>query len=755
MLQIFVPQLKVQKDRNLMRDTDFRMAKYSRRGIVLNFFAFLMCLAAGSFYEQAHQLAVMLTVGLLLITLLRGYFLFRFDSLYARAPARWRNQYFMVSFLGAAWWSFILVSVTWVVGMRDETPLLWLYTIVFYSATSNAFAPYRLFLTYYHFIGQVPTAIAAILLGTLDGYLYGTMMLVFYLMLNHQGRSVADAYWDRLEANYALRQKAKNLEVEKRDTQAVVELNNEFMTNLGHELRTSLNDVIGALSLLDDSELDPKQRELLTLAAKASERQLGLVNNVMDFSRIATKELVLDTTVFNLRRLLEAVVEELAIEAHQQGVELDFVLDRALPQRVRGDAVRLSQILTHLISNAIKFSEQGEVVMEAVFHRQTDMEGELEVFINDEGRGMTVADQQELFNAFAKLETTQAGTGLGLAICKGLAECMGGSAGMTAEPGLGNQLWLKVRLQIAGKQSAVFKPHPKLRGNRCLLLDVPSKIEDSLLRELEPWGLAMEVVKGHNEAWERLERALSEHHPFDLLLLYNSLQNLKGIEFSKALCANAAMASLKQIIAVSGKQALSPEVEQLLKDNPQVAVIHKPLRRDKLYETFKRLLLDADTIKESEDGIAHDHGQGIGQHVLLVEDHRVNQMVAEGMLKKLGYSVTVASNGREALTAYGERRFDVVLMDCQMPEMDGYMATREIRNRELARESTKEPKQRVPIIAMTAHAAEGDQARCLAAGMDDYLAKPVRYDQLETRLKRWLGGGPVEEEPRKANSSSP
>ncbi|TQV81265.1 response regulator [Exilibacterium tricleocarpae] len=734
-LQLFVPQSKVQKDRKVMRDTDSRMAKYSRRGIVLNFLAFLLCLGAGSFLELAQELAMVLLLGLLLITLVRGYFLFRFDALYPRAPARWRNQYFIVSFIGAAWWSFILVSVTSVVGMRNETPLLWLYTVVFYSATANAFAPYRQFVTYYQFIGQVPAAVAALLLGTPEGYLYGAMMLVFYLMLYHQGRGVCDAFWDRLEANYTLKQKAESLEEEKRDTQATVELNNEFMTNLGHEFRTSLNDVIGALSLLEDSQLTPKQRDLLTLAEKASERQLHLVNNVMDFSRITARELVLDVSVFNLRRHIETIIAEVASEAHQQGVALNHIIDPALPMRARGDAERLGQMLSHLISNAVKFSERGEVTVEAGFKFSGADEGELSVTVSDEGQAIQIADEEEMFDAFATADTTNAGTGLGLAICKGLAECMGGSVGTRREE-QGSSLWLKVRLQLAGEQPQVLVTNPKLKGRRILLVGTPAKIVDSTLQELESWGLAPEAVDSHETALRRLDAASDSEHPFDAVLIYNQLQRLDGLTLSNTLCRDTRLADLKQILVITALQSEDDDLRALLAAQPQVSTLTRPLFRQPLHDLLNQLLFDTAAADKAAASAGHNHSQGLGQTVLLVEDHRVNQMVAEGMLKKLGYGVKVANNGREALDLLAGAEVDLVLMDCQMPEMDGFVATQRIRN--LEARGTED--RHIPIIAMTAHAAEGDETRCLAAGMDDYLPKPVRYDQLESRLKRWLGG---------------
>src|SRR5690606_918991 len=216
MFQFFVPASKVQKDRQIMRDTDARVAKYSRRGLILNFIVFVLCLAFGDFYEREHTLAVVLVTGLLLVTLLRSYYLFRFDALYARAPTRWRNQYFIASCLGAGWRSVLLVSLACVQGMQDESLVMWLYSVVFYSTFADVYAPYRQFLTIYLFIGQVTAALTAIALGTVEGALYGFIMLMFFMMISHQAKVTSITYWERLEAHYALHERARGLEYEQR-----------------------------------------------------------------------------------------------------------------------------------------------------------------------------------------------------------------------------------------------------------------------------------------------------------------------------------------------------------------------------------------------------------------------------------------------------------------------------------------------------------------------------------------------------------
>lgn len=734
MLQLFTPESKVQKDRKIMRETDARMAKYSRRSLVLNVGAFALCLLFGDFYHVAETLATLLAAGLLILTLWRGYYLFRFDALYPRAPARWRNRYFIASFLGAIWWSGILVSLTWTLGMESETPILWLYTVVLLSSVANVFAPYRQYLSYYLFLAQIPVAITAVMLGTVEGYMYGIMMVVLFLSLNHQGQITSKTYWERLEANYHLKQRTKDLEEENLGSQAAIDLKNELLTNLGHEFRTSLSDVLGALSLLKSSNIDTKQQELLTLAEKASERQLGLVNNVIDFSRIAAKELVLDIAVFNLRRHLEEQIQELALEAHQQGVELHYRFDADLPIRVKGDTNRLTEVLSNLVSHATKFSEQGQVLIEVEFRYDSDDAGELQVTISDYRNA--VEEGAEPVSANTEFSETKR-AGVGLAICKALAECMDGTVREICDEGEGRKLFLNIRLKAPIKQTQQFNIHPKLQTYRILLMDPPKPMADNLIEELESWGLAVETVNDQTRAEQRLDDASNSDHPFDLILLFAGLKDLDVLTFSRELSASPDLANLKQILAVSQLQQRDEQLQKHLESAQQVAMIGKPVLRQSLLKAINDLLFDRSNSDEERKRAFTPLTDATGKHILLVEDHRVNQMVAQGMLKKLGYTVTLAGNGREALNAMNDEAFDLILMDCQMPEMDGYMATQEIRSQE----SNQGEDHHIPIIAMTANAAEGDQSRCFAAGMDDYLPKPVRYEELESRLAHWLGSG--------------
>ncbi|MGD8174338.1 response regulator [Marinimicrobium sp. ARAG 43.8] len=729
-LQLFTPTSKVQKDRQIMRDTDARVAKYSRRGLVVNFIVAVSCLTLGRFFHDFQTLSIVLIIGLLLVTLLRAYYLFRFDTLYARAPARWRNQYFAASFLGAAWWAFILVSLTWLRGMEDETLIMWLYSIVFYSSVSNVFAPYRRFLRVYLFIGQVPAALTAVMLLSVEGHLYGSIMLVFYIMLAHQAKVTSDTYWERLEANYALRERAKGLEFEQRSSKAAIELKNEFLVNLGQEFRASLNDILGTLALVDDDQLPERHRELLLLASNAAERQLDLVNNVVDFSKITTRSLVLEDSAFNLRRLLDKLVQDFALEAHQQGIELNYLFDKDLPRRVQGDATRLSQILGTLMTYAVKQAGMEEILVEAVFHQGAEEAGELQIIIGDASRtGANDSEETESGDS-------ESLRGIGLSICKGLAECMGGSVNLLSGGESGKRIVINVQLDVLTYQDNETTDQ-RLRGKQVMLVEVPEVVAPSLVEQLAHWGVKASRVATRKQALTQLQNAADKGVVPDMVLIYNELGGFEALTLSRDIASSPGLEALPQMIAMSLLQRDADEVKSHLQRYPHVSCIEKPIVHRKLRETLIHRLLSHET---PEDALVEEEEEAplpsSSRRVLLVEDQRVSQMVISGMLKKLGCQVQVASNGKEALSALEKEKFDLVLMDCDMPELDGPAATERLRASE-----KDEGAARLPIVAMTSDTSEEEQARCLAAGVNDHLSKPVRYEALQAHLDQWLGKG--------------
>ncbi|MGH1374576.1 MAG: response regulator [Cellvibrionaceae bacterium] len=745
---LFTANSKVQKDRAIMRETDTRMAKYSRRGLIVNFLAYLLCLSIGYLTVMAPTMAVVLTVGLIVTTLARAGFLFRFESLYNCGPARWRAWFFISTLLGAAWWSIILVSFTLTLGMIGETPILWLYTIIFFSTTIHVTSPFKVFSQIYLALTLVPPILAACFVGGFDGYMYAVMMLVFVGMLYHQIDVLEGSYWERFEAIYSLRQKARNLEAEKMDVDASVDLNSRFLVNLGHEFRTSLNDILGGVSLLTETNLEGPQRDMLKLTQKAAERQLDLVNNIVDFSRINNRKLVLDHAVFNLRSQLEHWIDDLAVDAHQQGVEVDYEMHSAIPLRAHGDANRIGQVFKNLFANAIQFSDQGSIHIDIDFKRECDRTGFLEVLLVDKlsrlaaeegavpARKSVANDEvivvEDPSNAEAGAVTTRT-TGLWYSICKGLSECMGGSVDIDSAAGQETHYRLRLPLRAAGQQNITISSHPKLQGCNALLIHTDLEFGSSHQREIREWGVNLQSVTDFESAQELIEGSQGGDTAIQLVLI-NLHQDWESAQaFALWLLMAPETRNLPLVFLLNHNHLNNTELLKFIKTHSKVHYHYRPVMRQKLHDLMSHAILGKPLIRKKVD--KHRATDGGGHEILLVDDHRVNQMVAEGMLKKIGYRVAIASNGLEAVKMFKKGTASVVLMDCQMPEMDGFEATRQIRK--LEEEAGGDS--HIPIIAMTAHTDDGDQSLCFACGMDDYLAKPVRYDVLESHLLRWLG----------------
>jgi signal transduction histidine kinase/CheY-like chemotaxis protein len=719
MLQFFTPENKIQKDRLLMRDTDSRLAKYSRRGLILNFIVFVLCLFFGEFAEKEFNTAIVLVTGLLLVTLVRSYYLFRFDTLYARAPARWRNQYFFASCLGAAWWSVILVTLTWVQGMRGETLVMWLYSVVFYSSVSNVFSPYRRFLTLYLGIGQLPAAITAIALGTVDGLMYGCIMLTFYLMLIYQGRMASIAYWERLETHVALRDRAQGLEVEKQHSQAQIQLKNEFLVSLGQEIRESIGDVMGTLARIDENQLSEHHRELLAAANKAAGRQVDLVNNIVDFSKITTRTLVLENVEFDLRRNLEKLVQDFSLDAHQQGIELYYSFDVNLPLRVKCDVARLNQILAALLHHTLKYSRLEHVFVEARFLQEQDDMGQLQVVISDNEKGASDSGARE---------TVQ--KEIGVAISKGLAECMGGSIHVREHKHHGKYLIINIPIQVISHEEHRLGWEQKMRGKRILFVDLPDNNAHTLQEEVRSWGAEVSSVKGRDALLERLNSTVASGQMSDLIVIVSRLDNMNALALSQAVVSVPAYAATKQIIAMSILQSDTPEMRQHVRAHPHITVIEKPIMRKRLYDVALHKLFG--TGLEQSASIERRLLSVDSPRALLISGQRVDQMVTSAMLKKMGCYVQTVETMSAAIEGIAQESFDVVLI-----EQDASDALDEHALHKFRHHIEQHASRYVPMVAIASHHPDG-AVDPVVEELDDVIYKPLRYDEMVDRLTVWL-----------------
>ncbi|HEY8940822.1 MAG TPA: response regulator, partial [Cellvibrio sp.] len=461
-------------------------------------------------------------------------------------------------------------------------------------------------------------------------------------------------------------------------------------------------------------------------ANKAAGRQIDLVNNVVDFSKITTKTLVLEEVEFDLRRTLEKFVQDFTLDAHQQGIELYYMFDPNMPLRVKGDVARLNQILATLLNHTLKASRIEHVFIEARFHQEQDDFGELQVILSDSEKNVAGENDPEAQESEHN--------GIGLAICKGLAECMGGSIHLRENKNRGNRIFINVALQVVSHDERRFGSEQKLRGKRALLVDLPDSNANALADEINAWGMSTQIVAGQEHAVSRLIEQAGAGTPFDLVLIFTKLNNMNGLALSREIVSHPEIAAVKQIIAMSILQSDSPEMKLHLRSYPQVCVIEKPIMRKRLFDASVQKLLSSDSDDERKPSEKETSASITVPRVLLVEDHRVDQMVISAMLKKLGCYVQIAHTGLEAVEIVEQERFDLVLMDYDMKEADSLLATQKIRQQERATHSTRY----LPIVAVTAAQTESDHDQYRAAGMDDYIAKPIRYDDLEARLQRWL-----------------
>jgi CheY-like chemotaxis protein len=496
-----------------------------------------------------------------------------------------------------------------------------------------------------------------------------------------------------------------------------------------------MNGVIGMTGLLLDTPLTSVQQEYADTIRRSGETLLAIINDILDYSKVEAGKMDLEVVDFDLRAAIEDVLELLAVRAADKGLELACVIHPDVATRVAGDPGRLRQILTNLVGNAVKFTSHGEVVVRTTLLEVTEDTTLLRISVTDTGIGIAPDAQGRLFQAFSQADdsTTRkyGGTGLGLAISQRLTAAMGGTIGVDSTPGQGSTFWFTVRLGTrVAPHEAELLTLAELRNVRVLGVDDHAVNRAILEAQLTAWGMQIECVADGATALSRLRAAHAEGRPYALAILDYQMPGMDGRELAETIMADPALARTRLIMLSSVSQSGHGTAAQRA---GIAAMLTKPVRQSHLFSCLLSVMgaTERPALPSPGAGRSAEAQAPLHARVLVVEDNVVNQKVAVRLLEKLGCRVDVAANGLEAVELLAELAYDLVFMDCQMPEMDGFEATRTIRQREAS------SGHHVPIIAMTANAMQGDSEQCLAAGMDDYLSKPVSFEALAAAARKW------------------
>jgi two-component system sensor histidine kinase/response regulator len=580
-----------------------------------------------------------------------------------------------------------------------------------------------------------------------------TVLLLYYLRrnINFPVKQIISALNNNEEPNYKginefeflskhIASMMTSLQNKSRQAEEANRIKSDFLATMSHEIRTPMNGVIGMVELLKSTSLTSEQREFAVSISQSAEALLSIINDILDFSKIEAGKLDLEMIDFDLRNALEDMGDMLALKAQEKGLEYVCMIHHEVPSLLNGDPGRLRQIMVNLAGNAIKFTDNGEVVIRAFLENEDETHATIRFSVSDTGVGIPRDSIERLFNQFTQVDSSTTrkygGTGLGLAISKQLTMMMGGQIGVESQEGRGSKFWFTAvfRKQLQNKDERTVC-HENIRGKHILIVDDNETNRCVLREQLTTWGCRHKEVSSGMEALEVLRGAVVDNDAFEIAIIDMQMPGMDGEILGQKIKKDSELKHTKLVMMTSvGKRGDA----RRFKDIGFAAYLTKPVKQSQFYDCLALVTgMQKDTSDDQPGVIVTRHSiaeyQKSRVRFLLAEDNETNQKVALGILKNFGYKTDVVSNGKKAVEAMERIPYDMVLMDCQMPQLDGYAATKEIRSSQ-----SKVLNHKVPIIAMTANAMKGDREKCLAAGMDDYIPKPINTEKLLKVIEKWL-----------------
>ena len=729
--------MSYKKDRKVLKRVDYGAAKNSLMGVLAALLVYALVFAWGQVYQSFELEALIGGGAVLVVTAYRLWLVARFDALYGAGPARWRRLFGVGLALHALLWGLLPAWLIWRLGTGFNFFVVILYNVGVTTALGSSWMAGLRVRQAYIVLMFLPTMAVLLFAGSLHDWVLAVLIgsYAFYLFRLYRGQY--ETFW------HAMTRERRGPVDRKKPVRSSTEVQLSLVYRLAHELRTPMNSLMGMMSLLADTRLNDEQKDYLQVAGQSGKLLLTLIDDVLDYSRILSRRITLNSDYFDFRAAIEQSLEAFGPMAQTSGLELTCVIDRMLPKRIRGDRERLMQVLNNLFSNAIKFSEKGEIRLDVDFTAEGESGGVLRVRVSDQGAGMDPETLRHLFQDRFIEEGQDVysshHTGFGLLVCKGLIDAMGGALGAESVPGEGSTFWFTVPVQMQPDMREAQSLIRALNGAQAVVVGAASGTVSSIQEELEALDCQASSAMGYDHALQALRAGHREQSDFDVLFVDTWSRAELALNLCRNVLEDPSLRPVRLVLLATIEERSHAAVQQLI-DKHDLVVLVRPVHRTVLRQGLARLvgLQRHVPVGDAPRQTPEERQRRKRFRLMLVEDNEVNQLVTRGMLSKLGYQVKTVSNGETALALLEQEPFDLVLMDCMMPEMDGFEATRRQREMEQSKASL-----RTPIVAITANTAEGVQARCLAAGMDDFLAKPVHLDALETVLRRWLPEQPA------------